>query len=339
MTQRSSFFRSVIMSLFGIYLFIYPFAVFLVAFNRVPDWGTSMGGVLLMLQGSMMGLWLTLMYGRHGMIGAGLIVCISWAIEHLGETTGFPFGLYAYTEVLVPKINGGVPLAIPFAWLLVVPAAMGVTDRMHIYGRALSPLTQDMSVATGQDGRRRGFVRSLITVMVAASFATLLDVTIEPVAVHVNNYWIWDHTGGYYDVPLSNFAAWWMTSALLVGIILWLRRAALANQSDRLNISPWLQHLPLRMYLFNLVMFMLINLVQGQIAAAIIGGLILGYLVFEWQEPSVVRWVMNGITRTEPQNRARETIDAFSGIQTISRRLDRRVDQYPDDHARVSESS
>lgn len=272
-------------SLLSIYLFIYPWAILLIALDRVPVWGTWMGGALLILQGTMMGVWLADNYGRRGTLAALLILLISWSIEHVGETTSFPFGSYDYTDVLSPKLWGVVPLAIPFAWLLVVPAAIGVTDRLM--------------------GRHRlTFARGLLMVLGAASFATLLDVTIEPVAVHIKGYWTWDHRGGYYGIPASNFAAWWATSVLLVSIVLWLRQSPVPTTghplTERLQSQPnaRLTWLPLLLYLLNLTMFVLVNLAHGQIGAAAIGGVILGYLAFDWVEPAVVRWVMG----VEPGN-------------------------------------
>jgi len=275
---------SLLLGLLGLYLFVYPWAILLIALDRVPVWGTWMGGALLILQGTMMAVWLSANYGWRGTLSALLILLIGWAVEYIGVTTGFPFGGYQYTGVLWPEIADAVPLAIPFAWLLVVPAAIGVTDRL-LGARAGLP----------QPSPGGG----LMLLPVAASFATLLDVTIEPVAVHINGYWIWDSMSGYYGVPLSNFAAWWMTSLLLVAIVLWLRRAALRINQQR-GIAPLLVWLPLLLYLLNLTMFVLVNLAHRQVAAAAIGTLILSYLAFDRVEPLLVRWVL-GMEQSDTQ--------------------------------------
>lgn len=243
--------RPVLLALFGLYLLVYPGSTVVVALDRVPQWGAWMGGALLILQGALMGLWLVANDGRRGALAASAILLGSWAVEHLGVTTGFPFGSYDYTGALQPKVGGVVPLAIPFAWLLVVPAAVGMAERL-LAGRG-GPIAQTLA---------------------AASLALLLDVTIEPVAVRVNGYWVWREEGFYYGVPASNFLAWWLTSLLLVGVQLWLR--------DPARVAPGGSLLPLlppALYALNLAMFVMVNLAHSQRLAAAIGLLLLGWLL------------------------------------------------------------
>jgi putative membrane protein len=271
--------RLVAVGLFATYLFLYPGSMALVALDRVPVWGTWMGGALLIVQGALMGLWLVLNFARWGAAAAGLIVALSWLVEHVGATTGFPFGTYTYTNVLQPQIIGVVPLAIPFAWLLIVGAAVGATEQvLKRDGRSL-----------GDDGRV-----SVTKVLMAASCALLLDVTIEPFAVNINRYWVWANSGNssYYGIPASNFAAWWVTSVILVLVLLNRRRAAaLARQRHPgrfrpRSFWPWL---PFALYLTNLTMFVVVNLARGQSMAAAIGALILLLLGGNLLLPPVLR--------------------------------------------------
>lgn len=269
----------VLYALFGIYVLLYPGSITLVALDRVPVWGTWMGGALLILQGSLMAFWLTINFGRWGMTAAGLILFLSWAIEHLGATTGFPFGSYTYTDVLQPQIFGVVPLAIPFAWLLIVPAAVGASELVLARDRRNGPDAARVSVTK---------------VLMAASFALLLDVTIEPFAVNINRYWVWGEVDGstYYGIPMSNFVAWWFTSLILSWVLLLQRgRAARAVRygpigSNRAAVWPWL---PLTLYLSNLTMFVVVNLARGQVAAAVIGTAIMLFLAGAWLLPRMVR--------------------------------------------------
>jgi putative membrane protein len=261
--------------LFGIYVLLYPGSITLVALDRVPVWGTWMGGALLILQGSLMGLWLTINFGRWGATAAVLILFLSWAVEHLGATTGFPFGSYTYTEVLQPQIFGVVPLAIPFAWLLIVPAAVGASEL--IWSRDRSPTRV-----------------SITKVMMAASFALLLDVTIEPFAVNINRYWVWGEASAssYYGIPMSNFVAWWVTSLLLSVVLLWQQSRAAQRvrygtiSEGRAWFWPWL---PLTLYLSNLTMFVVVNLAWGQVSAAVIGTAIMLFLAAAGLLPRMMR--------------------------------------------------
>jgi putative membrane protein len=244
----------VVAALFAIYLFLYPGSLLLVALDRVPVWGTWMGGGLLILQGALMGFWLTLNFGRWGAVAALLILFLSWLVEHVGAITGFPFGPYAYTDVLQPQIFGVVPLAIPFAWLLIVTAAVGAAELIERDGGAARPAVRPWKL------------------LMAAAFALLLDMTIEPFAVHINHYWVWSESaqGAYYGIPASNFVAWWFTSLLLSWVLLQSRQRA--GAASRGIAWPWL---PLALYLSNLTMFVVVNLAREQVAAAVIGALIL----------------------------------------------------------------
>lgn len=273
MSHVSTRLRLVVAALFAFYLFLYPGSITLVALDRVPVWGTWMGGALLILQGALAGLWLTVNYGRRGAAAAGWVLFLSWLVEHVGATTGFPFGAYSYTDVLQPQVLGVVPLAIPFAWLLIVTAAVGTGDL--ILGRA----------------RAGGELRvSATRVLTAASFALLLDVTIEPFAVHVNHYWVWSDSpsGSYYGIPASNFVAWFVTSLLLSWVVLRYRAAdGAAHLAPRARpFWPWL---PVTLYLTNLTMFVVVNLARDQGAAALIGGLLLLALACHWSLPRLAR--------------------------------------------------
>lgn len=264
MLRINSWLRFAVALLFGCYLFLYPGSIVLVALDRVPVWGTWMGGALLVLLGTLAGLWLTVNFGRWGALASLWVLLLSWSIEHVGATTGFPFGAYSYTDVLQPQIFGVVPLAIPFAWLLIVTAAMGTAELL--LERDGPAAGADLRVSPGK-------------VLAAAAFALLLDVTIEPFAVHINHYWVWSHStgAGYYGIPASNFVAWWVTSLLLSWVLLLHRQRAArdaraASAGPHRRFWPWL---PLTLYLTNLTMFVVVNLARGQEAAAVVGALIL----------------------------------------------------------------
>ncbi|NWF79633.1 MAG: carotenoid biosynthesis protein [Chloroflexi bacterium] len=270
--------RLAVAALFGFYLFLYPWSIALIALDRVPVWGTWMGGALLILQGALMGLWLAVNFGRWGILASLWVLFLSWLIEHVGASTGFPFGSYSYTDVLQPQVFGVVPLAIPFAWLLIVTSAMGVA------GLFLYPENR----TTGSEARV-----SVGRVLIATAFALLLDVTIEPFAVHINHYWTWSDSdpGLYYGIPASNFIAWWFTS-LLLSWVLALHRSGAARATRTApgrHGRPFWLWLPLTLYLTNLTMFVVVNLARGQATAAIIGGLIFAVIAGRGGVPRLVR--------------------------------------------------
>jgi putative membrane protein len=58
----------------------------------------------------------------------------------------------------------------------------------------------------------------------AAMFMVMWDLTFDPNSSTVRQWWIWRDGGGYFGVPISNFAGWYLTvfSFMLV-FALWLR--------------------------------------------------------------------------------------------------------------------
>jgi putative membrane protein len=315
--------------LLGTYLFVYPFGIVLLCLDIVPPWGTWMGGALLIMQGLVMGLWLVLNYRLRGLLAALAILVLSWAVEHIGVTTGFPFGGYYYTDILNFKIGGVVPLAVPFAWLLVIPTALSITEfllhhqqdhteqstlLMHLHSirsepaplrtklpalvNSLEHIPANPAASIPGLPRPVTLISGSVAIVGTATRASLLDLLIEPVAVHINGYWIWDNTGsGYYGVPGSNFAAWWVTSVVLAAILFLLTRLPLrASATYPSDPAPQpaliYQWLPPVLYILNLTMFSLVTLAHGKILAAAIGSLMITYLVLAWLEPRLVRWIM-----------------------------------------------
>jgi putative membrane protein len=240
--------RRLIAALLCVYLFIYVFAVPMLMLDLVPAWGTWMGGFLLILQGSLLALWLGANAGGRGWLAAALIAVLSWAVEHVGVTTGFPFGRYSYTDVLGWKLGGVVPLPIPFAWLLVVPAAIGAARLLL----SSSPI-------------RIGLLAPLL--------ALALDLLLEPVAAYIMDYWHWLDQGPYYGVPTANFIAWGLTALVLTLLTLVLC-------GMRLRDPEVLPDLPVLLYLLNLLQFTLVDLAYGYLWAALIGGAVAALLLW-----------------------------------------------------------
>jgi bisanhydrobacterioruberin hydratase len=252
---------------FGSYVVLYPGSLFVLSFSQVPPSEAWVGGALIILQGLTCGLWLCANHGWRGAAAALSTLLLSFGVEHLGVTTGAPFGAYSYTEALVPKVLGHVPLAIPFAWLLVVVAALETARFIQHAGVG--------GVASGPWLAAGG-----------ATLALLTDILLEPVVTLVNGYWVWLDRGNYYGVPLTNFAAWWGTGLLLIGITV-----LLTQRSGPARVLP---ALPIWLYLLSTIMFTAVNLAYGHIAAAAIGGLLLAYLLFCRCERRLVRWVLAG---------------------------------------------
>jgi putative membrane protein len=124
---------------------------------------------------------------------AALVLPLAWLVERIGSATGIPFGEYHYTEALAPLL-GGVPLIIPLAWLMMLPAAW--------------------AVAAAITGAHNGWR----FVLVSAAAFTAWDLFLDPQMVGWG-YWVWAEPGGYFGVPWSNYLGWLVASALITLVV------------------------------------------------------------------------------------------------------------------------
>jgi len=112
---------------------------------------------------------------------------IGFLAEYIGVHTGWLFGHYQYGSTLGIKLFE-IPLMIGVNWFLLIYAAGGILQRSRL-----------------QNTWVRIFTGSMVL--------TLLDVLIEPIAIHFD-YWHWLDAG----VPFKNYGCWFMLSALLLFI-------------------------------------------------------------------------------------------------------------------------
>jgi hypothetical protein len=104
-------------------------------------------------------------------------------IEVVGVHTGLVFGTYAYGTALGYKI-AEVPVVIGTNWLMLTYCCGSVVSQL--------PVTTPVRIA------------------VASGLMTLLDVLIEPVAMHLD-FWQWQSN----QVPVQNYVAWYVISVFL----------------------------------------------------------------------------------------------------------------------------
>ncbi|MDE1170369.1 MAG: carotenoid biosynthesis protein [Verrucomicrobium sp.] len=113
-----------------------------------------------------------------------LVLAASAAVEILGVRTGFPFGAYAYTGAFGFRL-GPLPAAIPLAWYAVLGGWLAAVAPAPRLSRAL----------------------------LAGGWAAVFDALLEPFAVQVKGYWIWQTPDG--QPPAQNFIAWAAVGFLL----------------------------------------------------------------------------------------------------------------------------
>ena len=136
---------------------------------------------------------------------SGAIVAAgAWGVELLGSTTGYPFGAYHYTPALQPQL-GGVPVAIPLAWFMMLLPSWAVADAILDGPR--------WSATAGTPGGVRWRYRLLHAGLAGLAF-TAWDLYLDPQLVS-RGLWVWERPGDYFGIPWTNFAGWWLAAGLL----------------------------------------------------------------------------------------------------------------------------
>jgi uncharacterized membrane protein len=237
--------------LWAIYLASYPIAVVGVAFDVRPGFSMAWAGsILLFLQGGMAVAWFWQTLGaRRGALAAGIVALGAFAGETLGVATGVPFGSYQYTATLFPRLPGSVPLPVIGAWLLVVSASVGTAQLL--WPRA--PIA--------------------VRVALAALLGVVLDLILEPVAARVEHYWVWQATGPWYGIPITNFLGWIALCGALAAMVFALWRPSLSTRHRIVmsrGASP-LAETPFWLYALTAAMFTVVDLAHGLWGATGIG--------------------------------------------------------------------
>lgn len=130
----------------------------------------------------------------RALLAAVAVVALGWLVEFIGSRTAWPFGPYHYTDRLQPQV-GRVPVVIPLAWLMMLPPAWAVGERITGTPRATLPF-----------------------VIVSALAIMVWDFFLDPQMVKWG-FWEWRRHGGYFGIPWQNFAGWFVAAALMTWII------------------------------------------------------------------------------------------------------------------------
>ena len=114
-------------------------------------------------------------------------------IETLGLHTGWPFGVYEYSPTLGPDLFG-VPLVVPFAWVMMIHPALTAARRVShswvwLYGGAIM---------------------------------AAWDLFLDPLMVGAGR-WTWEVNGSHVpftpDIPLSNLFGWLLAGITIVSLL------------------------------------------------------------------------------------------------------------------------
>lgn len=130
-----------------------------------------------------------------------LVVVAAVLFESVGLATGFPYGSYAYSDVLGPTLLG-VPFLVPLAWLMMAWPSWLLGARL---------------ARTTRPERRRP-----VRIAWAAGVFAAWDVVLDPQMVQAG-YWTWAYPDpglpGIDTVPLTNLAGWLLAGAGLMTLL------------------------------------------------------------------------------------------------------------------------
>lgn len=178
---------------------------------------------------------------------------ISLSMELLGTSTGWPFGPYAYTNLLGYKILGHVPYAIPLSWFY-----MGFSSYILA------------SILVARTNWRR---KTLWSLLLGAYFLTVWDLSLDPAMASPRlpvQFWQWYTTGQYFGMPISNMIGWSATGLLFMSVsrLGWRRNLASGD------LQAWL---PFGIYAVNTGFAIALTLSAG-IWVPVVLALVLGLL-------------------------------------------------------------
>jgi putative membrane protein len=164
----------------------------------------------LLLAGSQIGWTRTVLWT---VTGYGL----AFAAEYGSIHWGFPFGDYYYIETTRNRELwvAGVPFmdSLSFTFLTYVG-----------YSCAWQLVAAFRGSAQPLDGREYRRARGSGSVLIlGALITTLMDVIIDPVALMGDRWFLgliygYGHEGHYFGIPVSNFAGWFLVSAVVIGV-------------------------------------------------------------------------------------------------------------------------
>jgi len=151
----------------------------------------------------------SLFYGwRDALALFSICVVVTFIMENIGATTGFPFGHYHFEVGPDLPHVGVIPVIVGPLWF-----GMGYFSWI-VAGTLL-----------GGAALQNRKIQLVALPIVAAFVMTQWDVVMDPPESTVSKAWIWHDGGAHFGVPLSNYFGWLLTS--------WLFYQAFAVYLDR----------------------------------------------------------------------------------------------------------
>lgn len=204
----------------------------------------------------------TFVHGRarlgHRALGVLLVgtFLVTFFMEAISVATGL-VGEYEYTDALGPKVLG-VPILIPGAWL------------MMLYPTLLTVETILDAPPVRRVRERHGLGRAIvwcgIVALLSGMAMTAWDVGVETI-IAVTGEYTWKERGGYFGIPIPNFASWVVTSSAAAFAFLTWELTAPARPGPSAAAPEWQ---PVAAYLVVFLVTFFGNLAHGNRAATLV---------------------------------------------------------------------
>ena len=198
----------------------------LLQIDLAPDWRWLEGAFLCLATLTTL-LALARRLPLQNVLMAGvLIFSLATGLMAIAAVSGVPFGPFVYSERLGGKLFNTVPWSIPLIWILVI-----------VNGRGVARLVMRPWRKTNYYG--------FWVIGLTCLFAVILDLGLEPFAVYVKDYWIWQASKSalsWNTAPWVNFLGWFVaTLAIMAFTIPWLINKQPVKQAiDYHPLITWL---------------------------------------------------------------------------------------------------
>jgi len=153
-----------------------------------------------------------LCYGsRNALALFAICMAITFAVENIGVSTGFPFGAYHFeVDAGLPSV-GRIPIIVGPLW----------------FGGGYFSWIVASILLDGADRQLDRRFNVMALPIIAAFVMTQWDLVMDAPNSTIARVWIWHQGGGVFGVPLSNYLGWLLTSWLFFqAFAFYLRRAA-----------------------------------------------------------------------------------------------------------------
>jgi uncharacterized membrane protein len=150
-----------------------------------------------------------------------ICIVITFIIENIGTTIGFPFGRYHFEVGAGLPYVGRIPIIVGPLW----------------FGGGYFSWVVASTLLDGADRRLDRKFNFFALPVVAAFVMTQWDLVMDPPSATIARAWIWHDGGADFGVPLSNYFGWLFTSWLFFqAFAVYLRRRqADPPQSERIE--------------------------------------------------------------------------------------------------------